>query len=80
MGLATLLNTKIFDTYFRTFNGNINVSATELRDLKLPSLEIINNIGSIIYKSLKNINKIDIDQIVNEQITLHSDDRRKNRK
>ena len=45
VGLAALLNSKIFDTYFRTFNGNVNVSATELREMPLPPLETIKEIG-----------------------------------
>ncbi|MCL2025586.1 MAG: N-6 DNA methylase [Leptospirales bacterium] len=45
MGIAALLNSNIFDTYFRTFNGNVNVSATELRVMPMPSLKTINEIG-----------------------------------
>ncbi|MCL4539490.1 MAG: hypothetical protein M1378_07830 [Bacteroidetes bacterium] len=46
MGLAVLLNSKLFDTYFRTFNGNVNVSATELREMPFPPLETIKEIGN----------------------------------
>lgn len=45
LGLAALLNSNLFDTYFRTFNGNINVSATELREMSLPPLAEIKKIG-----------------------------------
>lgn len=45
VGLAALLNSRLFDVYFRTFNGNINVSATELRNLPLPELDFIKEIG-----------------------------------
>ncbi|MDR1886906.1 MAG: Eco57I restriction-modification methylase domain-containing protein [Prevotellaceae bacterium] len=45
MGIAALLNSNIFDTYFRTFNGNVNVSATELRAMPMPPLETIKEIG-----------------------------------
>ena len=44
-GLAALLNSQLFDTYFRTFNGNTNVSATELREMPLPSLRTIQLLG-----------------------------------
>ncbi len=54
-GISALLNSKIFDLYFRTFNGNINVSATELRELPLPDLIVIKEIG----KQIRN--KIDFD-------------------
>jgi adenine-specific DNA-methyltransferase len=45
IGLCALLNSNLFDTYFRTFNGNVNVSATELREMSLPPLETIKEIG-----------------------------------
>lgn len=45
MGLAALLDSELFDAYFRTFNGNINVSATELRMMPLPPIEAIREIG-----------------------------------
>ena len=45
IGLTALLDSDLFDGYFRTFNGNINVSATELRAMPLPPLETIREIG-----------------------------------
>lgn len=45
MGLTALLNSEMFDAYFRTFNGNINVSATELRMMPLPPIETMREIG-----------------------------------
>ena len=45
IGLTALLDSDIFDGYFRTFNGNINVSATELRAMPLPPIETIREIG-----------------------------------
>lgn len=44
-GLASLLNSRILDIYFRVFNGNTQVSATELRALPLPPLDAIMEIG-----------------------------------
>jgi adenine-specific DNA-methyltransferase len=46
LGIAALLNSKLFDNYFRIFNGNINVSATELRAMSLPSLDVVKEIGN----------------------------------
>jgi len=40
VGICALLNSTLFDNYFRTFNGNINVSATEVREIPLPPLKI----------------------------------------
>jgi len=62
MGIAALLNSNLFDTYFRTFNGNVNVSATELRAMPLPPLETIKEIGKkLILRnnfSMENVSKI----------------------
>lgn len=46
VGLCALLNSRLFDSYFRIFNGNVNVSATELREMALPPLETIQEIGN----------------------------------
>ncbi len=46
IGLCALLNSPLFDTFFRIFNGNVNVSATELRDMPLPPIETIKEIGN----------------------------------
>jgi adenine-specific DNA-methyltransferase len=62
MGIAALLNSNLFDTYFRTFNGNVNVSATELRAMPLPPLETIKEIGQKLILlnnfSMKNVSKV----------------------
>lgn len=44
-GLAALLNSRILDEYFRIASGNTQVSATELRALRLPALEAIEAFG-----------------------------------
>lgn len=51
VGLCALLNSSLFDAYFRIFNGNVNVSATELRAMSLPPLDIIQEIGDTIILS-----------------------------
>jgi adenine-specific DNA-methyltransferase len=62
MGITALLNSNLFDTYFRTFNGNVNVSATELRAMPLPPLETIKEIGKKLILlnnfSMKNVSKV----------------------
>jgi len=62
VGLCALLNSALFDAYFRIFNGNVNVSATELREMSLPPLNIIQEIGDTIILSndfsVENANRI----------------------
>jgi len=60
-GLSALLNSRLFDLYFRTFNGNINVSATELRDFPLPDITLIRELGESIRQAGGNG---DIDSLV----------------
>ncbi len=69
MGLSALFNSSLFDIYFRTFNGNINVSATEIREIPLPPLMDIKKIGSDLL-SEHNYSKQDIDIIVNSYFDL----------
>lgn len=69
-GISALLNSTLFDVYFRTFNGNINVSATELRDLPLPEMEIILKLGASVKKA-KNMDQEKLDQIVDRIFELN---------
>lgn len=62
VGLCALLNSSLFNAFFRIFNGNVNVSATELREMSLPPLETIQEIGDTIILSndfsVENTNRI----------------------
>lgn len=51
-GLSYFLNSSLIDSYFRIFSGNTQVSATELRLLPLPDLELIKYIGTNIQQKL----------------------------
>jgi adenine-specific DNA-methyltransferase len=44
-GLAALFSSELLDLYFRTSNGNTQVSATELRSMPLPPRGVITAIG-----------------------------------
>jgi adenine-specific DNA-methyltransferase len=69
VGLCALLNSELFDTYFQIFNGNVNVSATELREMRFPSLNNIKEIGyKIILSNDYSMNNVNI--IVNELFEL----------
>ena len=52
-GLAALYNSLLLDTWFRTVNGNTQVSATELRAMPLPPHEQIVSLGRAV-KNLAN--------------------------
>jgi adenine-specific DNA-methyltransferase len=70
MGIAALLNSNLFDTYFRTFNGNVNVSATELRAMPMPPLETIREIGKVLIQ-LNNFSLENVNNIVNDFFELN---------
>jgi len=75
VGLCTLLNSSLFDSFFRIFNGNVNVSATELRDMPLPPLEIIQEIGNTIILS-NNYSVGNVNSVVNkyfEQVEINEE-------
>lgn len=67
VGICGLLNSKVFDDYFRIFNGNVNVSASELKNMPLPPLAEIQEIGDTII--LSNDFSVDnVNAIVNQYI------------
>ena len=67
MGIAALLNSSLFDMYFRTFNGNINVSATELREMPFPNLADIQSIGEQVFGEF---DQERLDEIVNRHFEI----------
>lgn len=73
IGLCALLNSSIFDAYFRIFNGNVNVSATELREITLPPLDTIKEIGQTIMLSndfsVTNVNRT-VHEYVNYSLSV----------
>lgn len=69
IGICALLNSDLFDTFFRIFNGNVNVSATELREITFPPLEIIKEIGKKIIIS-NNYYVENTNNIVNNYLLL----------
>lgn len=66
-GLAVLLNSTLMDSYFRIFSGNTQVSATELRNLPLPPLEAIVELGRLAAYS-----NHDVDTLTTEVLGLYA--------
>jgi len=74
VGLCSLLNSDLFNTYFQIFNGNVNVSATELREMKLPPLSSLLEIGNKIIISndytMNNVNGI-VNELFNLEVVIN---------
>lgn len=68
IGISALLNSNVFDTYFRTFNGNVNVSATEIRLMPFPPIESIREVGNRLLNQ-NDYSQNTIDLIVNQWLT-----------
>lgn len=45
IGISSILNSYIYDEYFKTFNGNTQVSASELKKIPFPENTLITEIG-----------------------------------
>jgi len=66
-GLGALFNSTLFDQFFRIINGNINVSATELRLMLLPPHDLIKEIGNELILT-NSFDRNTINSIVNERL------------
>ncbi len=64
-GISALFSSSLFDTYFRTFNGNTQVGVSELKQIKMPPKESIILIGKMI-KAISTPQKQDVDRIITE--------------
>lgn len=60
-GLSALLNSNLYNAFFKIFSGNTQVSATEIRALPMPVLAVIEEIG----KQVLNKGQEATDAIVN---------------
>jgi adenine-specific DNA-methyltransferase len=70
LGLAVILNSLLLDIYFRVINGNTEVSATEIRNLPLPPLAVIEALGG----ANTNVFLLDeIDSRVESAVRRHED-------
>jgi adenine-specific DNA-methyltransferase len=73
-GIASILNTTIVDNFFRSFNGNTQVNATDIRSLPFPDIEHIRKIGKFVYESKSSLNEIEFDNIVKEILGINFKD------
>ncbi len=69
-GLAVYLNSTLLDLYFRQFNGNTQVNATDLRNILYPDIKILKKFGRAIKKQIPEQKEIDslIDNVVEKTI------------
>lgn len=58
-GLSIIYNSRLLDSYFRIFNGNTQVSATEIKNVPLPPLDSIRLIGKEFMNQTLDSDKID---------------------
>jgi adenine-specific DNA-methyltransferase len=68
-GLAAFLNSTLVDQYFRQFNGHTQVNASDLRSLRYPSKEILQELGSRVNDG---IDQIDLDREITELLQQSS--------
>lgn len=59
MGLACFLNSTSLDNYFRAFSGHTQVNATDLKNLRYPSMEALLKLGEA-YQPTMDQERIDI--------------------
>ncbi|GAB1475869.1 Eco57I restriction-modification methylase domain-containing protein [Bacillota bacterium] len=64
-GLAMYLNSKLVDNYVRVFNGHTQINATDLRSLKYPRIEALEQLGEFYLKS-RSISDDEVDRKVVE--------------
>lgn len=65
-GLSIFLNSTFLDSYFRQFSGHTQVNATDLRNIKYPSLEQLKVLGRHISGNYPN--QQEIDEMVSNEI------------
>ena len=73
-GLSLFLNSSVVDLYFRQFNGNTQVNATDLRYLKYPTSKQLEILGS---NFAINLEQEEIDDLV-EKVVFNMSEKKKN--
>ena len=68
-GLAALLNSKLYNRFFQMQNGNTQVSASEIYNIPLPSMEKIILVGKL-YKKESNVGEASGDIIIRRVLSI----------
>jgi adenine-specific DNA-methyltransferase len=56
-GLYVLLNSSLYDSYYRILNGSTQVNSTEINQIPFPDKDVIENMGKeLMHKELSVIN------------------------
>ena len=75
LGLDAVFNSVVLDRYFRSFSGNTQVNATEVRSMKFPDMETIVSIGDLIQAA--NITSCSVkEHVVLDVLAIRGDTRR----
>ncbi len=65
-GLAAYLNSTLVDSFFRLFNGHTQVNATDLRNLKYPTLEHLLSLGVRVGEQF--LSQREIDELIEKEL------------
>lgn len=63
-GLASFLNSRQVDAYFRRFSGHTQVNATDLRTMKYPSSVFLKRLGQV----ADNIRQDEVDRLIAQEV------------
>jgi len=58
-GVVTLLNSRIYNTYFQIESGTTQVNVKEISNIPLPPIDLIKKLGNSVIKLNTNVNKIE---------------------
>lgn len=69
-GVARLLNSKLYNRFFQMQNGNTQVSASEIYNIPLPSMEKITQVGRVYRRESKLQEEVSDDTIIRSILSV----------